>query len=129
MRQVAQDPQIVDWMNIASDNLGERTHPRAIRGIPRQKWRIGVGLIEIFDDCQRLNQSSLTVLQGRHQALGVDGQIIGLDLVIAPQMDGHGLVVELFQIEGDADAERGRGTKIAVELHHHLTPPGQRECH
>src|SRR6266851_2220557 len=76
VRQVAQHPKIVDRVDVAGDDAGERTHPRP--------------------------------------TLRVDAQVIGPALIVAPQMDRGGFVSELFQIEGDADAERGRGPEIPV---------------
>ncbi len=124
MRQVAQHPKIVDRMNVAGDDLGQRTHPRALGRVARKQRRIGINLVEIFDDRQRLDERPAAIIEGRHQALRVDGEVIGLGLIVSSQMNGRGLVVELLQIEGDADAEGGRGAKIAVEFHRHLSIPG-----
>src|ERR1700730_19341548 len=64
------------------------------------------------------------ILERRHQTLRIDAQVIGPALIVAPQMDRGGFVIELFQIESDADAERGRGSEIAVELHRERGPLG-----
>src|SRR5580704_4386585 len=74
-------------------------------------------LLEIFDDRQRLDQHLPIGLERRHQALRVDLEKAGLPLIAAAQMDERALVIEPLQIERDAHAERGGGTKIAVELH------------
>src|SRR5260370_35220049 len=74
-------------------------------------------LVEIFDDRQRLDQRVSLHHERRHEALWVDAEKLGLSLVAPAQMDKGGVVIELFEIEGDAHAKRGGGSKIAVELH------------
>src|SRR5260370_15218098 len=74
-------------------------------------------LVEIFDDRQRLRQQLVANLERRHQSLRVDPEKLGSGLVAPAQVDEGVLVIELFQIEGDAHAKRGGGSKIAVELH------------
>src|SRR5258705_53917 len=76
-----------------------------------------MGLVEIFDDRQRLREQLFADLERRHQALRVDAEKLGFGLVAAAQMNEGVLVIELFEIEGDAHAKRGGGSKIAVELH------------
>src|SRR5271166_2532581 len=123
MGNVAQHPQIIDRMDVAGDNLGERADPSAVsRVLGQQRW-FWISLVEILDDRQGLDQCSVAIYQRRHQSLRVDGEIIGLALVIAPQMDRGGFVLEFFQIEGDPDAECGGGSEITVELHAHFTTP------
>src|SRR5260370_42541808 len=74
-------------------------------------------LVEIFDDRQRLRQQLVANLERRHQSLRVDPEKLGSGLVAPAQVDEGVLVIELFEIEGDAHAKRGGGSKIAVELH------------
>jgi len=76
-----------------------------------------VEFIEIFEDRHRLDQGLPAIFERRDQALRVDVAIIGPALIVAPQVDRRGVVGQPFQIEGDADAECGRGPEIAVELH------------
>ena len=49
-----QHAQIVDRVDVAGDRLRERADPRAPSRIARQQRRRGMGLIEIFDDGERL---------------------------------------------------------------------------
>src|SRR5260370_20644249 len=74
-------------------------------------------LVEIFDDRQRLRQQLVANLERRHQSLRVDPEKLRFGLVVPAQVDEGVLVIELFEIEGDAHAKRGGGPKIAVELH------------
>ncbi len=115
--QIAQHPQIVDRMNIAGDDGRQRPYASPIFWVARQQWRHGVGLVEILDDRQRLDEHSAVHLERWHQALRVDATETRLPLIAAPQMDEGALVIELFQVQGDAHAE-GRGrAKIAVQFH------------
>src|SRR5437762_3539788 len=89
---------------------------------------MGMSLIEIFDDRQRLDQRPAVIIEGRHQALRVDGEVVGLGLIVSPQMNGRRLVIELFEVKGDADPECGGGPEIAVEFHRYPSisrPVGQ----
>ena len=69
MRQVAQNPQIVDWVDVASDDFGERAHPCAIGRFPGQQGRIGISLVEIFDDRERLDERPAAVHRGSAPSL------------------------------------------------------------
>jgi hypothetical protein len=115
--QATQNPQIVERVDIAGDDLGERANPRPIRRPVGQEGRFGMGFVEIFDDRQRLNEDLPAVLDGGDEALGVEGEIGGLFLIAAAPMDKRALIGKAFEIEGDADAERGRRAKEGVKLH------------
>ncbi len=62
VREIAQNPQIVDGVDVAGDNLGEPANPRPVRRVLRQQGRIGICLIEILDDRQGLDQGSAIIL-------------------------------------------------------------------
>jgi hypothetical protein len=115
--QIAQHPQIVDRMDVAGYDRGQCPHPGPVLRIARQQRRRGICLVEILDDRQRLNEHRAIDLQRRHEPLRIDAAETRLPLVAAPQMDKGALVIELFQVQGDAHAE-GRGrAKIAVQFH------------
>src|SRR3954454_15204978 len=76
-----------------------------------------MGLVEIFNNRQRLDQPFSVDFQRRHQALRVDAEEFRTALVAPPQMHRDTLVIQLFEIERDAHAERGGRTEIAVQLH------------
>jgi hypothetical protein len=118
--KVAQHPQIIDRMDVAGDNLCERADPSPIGRVLSQQGRLGIGLVEILDDRQRLDQCPVAIYQRRYQSLGIDGEIIGLGLVVAPQMDRGGFVFEIFEIEGDSDAECGGGPEIPIKFNRHF---------
>jgi len=49
-RQVLQHPQIVDRVDVASDRLSQRPHPRPADRVAREQRRRRPRLVEIFDD-------------------------------------------------------------------------------
>src|SRR5256885_7738785 len=70
-KQVAEHPEIVDRMNVASDHCRQCPHPGAALCIGRQEWRLGVCLIEIIDDRQRLDQERVIDLHRRDKTLWI----------------------------------------------------------
>ena len=60
-----------------------------------------------------------SILQRRHQALRIGGQVVGLQMLAAAarQVPGHRLVGHPFPVERDADSECRGAAVIAVELH------------
>src|SRR5262249_18755211 len=53
--EVAQGADVVERVDIASDDLRERSRPRSRNRVLRQERRVGMGLVEIVDDRERLN--------------------------------------------------------------------------
>ena len=51
-REVAQYAQIVDRVDVAGDDIGERADPRPIGRVFWQQRRLRIELVEIFDDRQ-----------------------------------------------------------------------------
>src|SRR6516165_3293387 len=48
MHEIAEHTQVVDRMDIAGDDICERTDPRPTGWVRRKEWRVGVNLVEIF---------------------------------------------------------------------------------
>src|SRR3546814_10251045 len=65
-------PQIVDWMDITGDDLGHASDLGPLDWVSGDQWRIGIDLIQIFDDRQALAKTGLSVDEPRHQALRID---------------------------------------------------------
>ena len=63
-------------------------------------------LVEILDDSQGLDQGLPGIFKCRDQTLWIDPAVIGLRLIVAPEMDRDAVVGEPLEIEGNADAER-----------------------
>ena len=80
-------------MNVAGDHCRQCPHPGAALCIGRQEWRLGICLIEILDDRQRLDQERVIDLQRRYETLWIDIEKPGLPLIAAPQMDKGALVI------------------------------------
>ena len=93
---------------------------RAIDRVARQQRRLRMGLVEIFDDGERLGEHFAGVeLQRRHPHLRIDRAILGLEIVPAflLQMDRDRLVGQPLEVERDAHAIGGGRAEIGVELH------------
>src|SRR5262249_43593680 len=99
------------------DDLGERAHPGAVGGMAGEQRRLGMRLVEILDDGERLEKDLPVILERRHQPLRIDREIGGRALGVAAQVDRALLGLEALQIESDAHAKRGRGAEVTIELH------------
>src|ERR1700704_3409604 len=109
-------------MRIAGDDLGEPTHARAAARIARQQRRLRMGLIEIFDDRQRLEQDRpVAVDQRRERHHGIDRTVGGLALLPLHQVHVDDLVGRhALEVERDADPIGGERTPERIEFHGRL---------
>jgi hypothetical protein len=100
--QVTQHPQVVEWVDLAGDVLGQRAHPRAAQRIGGHQRRLGVDLVEVLDDRHRLRERGRAVLQQRHQALRRHGREGRTGLLVAHQMHRPVVIRERLQRQRDA---------------------------
>src|ERR1700733_7936076 len=118
--QVAQRADIVEWMDVAGDEVGERARLGASDRVLGQQRRLGLRLGEIFDDGERLQQMLAARRdQHRHAHLRIDGAEFR-PLVVAAfldQMDRRRLVGDALEIERDAHAIRGRRAEVGIKFH------------
>src|SRR5499427_152392 len=117
IREIAQDAQIIDGMNVARHYLGDRADACALGGGARQQRRLRPRLVEIFDDRQGLDEDRTVIFERGHEALRLQVEEFRPALLVLAQMPGYLLVAEALEIERDANAERGGRTEIAVKLH------------
>src|SRR5262249_14350119 len=95
--EVAQRTRIVERMDVAGDQLRHRPHLRPFDRIARQQRRLGMYLIEIFDDRERLNEHLAGIeLQGRHAHLRVDCAVFRslVEAALLLQVDRNRLAAE-----------------------------------
>ncbi len=57
--------------------LAHRPHLRALDRAHRQEGRIGIDLVEIFEDRRRLDEHGAADIEGRHPMLRVDRAVGG----------------------------------------------------
>src|SRR5271166_5585805 len=123
--EIAQRPHIVERMDVAGDHLRNRAHLRTFHALARQQRRVGMHLIEIFDDGKRLNEHIAAIeLERGHPHLRVDGAKLRLPVESAflLQVDGDHVGDEALEVERDANPiGRGRA-KIGVERHGFSSP-------
>ena len=88
-----------------------------LAGFARQQRRLGMRLLEILDDGQRLGQRARLVLQRRHQRLRIELAIDGAKLLAAALAADAPAIspIELLQLQRDAHAIGGGRAEIAVE--------------
>src|SRR5262249_23294990 len=106
MREIFAHPRHDQRMGIACDNLRKPANARAPACITRQQRRIGMRLIEIFDDCQRFEKNGpIAVYQRRNRHHRIDGAEFCLALLALHRIDVDDLIgLYTFEIERDAHA-------------------------
>jgi hypothetical protein len=121
LAQPVQYFEILHRVGIAGERHGKGADLGAAQRILRQQRRFGIGLVQPFDDRERLGEhGSGIVFERRHQALWVDGEIGRRALLALAQVMREVLGPHPLEIERDPDPV-GRGTaEIAVQLHRNL---------
>ena len=106
MREIFAHPRHDQRMRIGGDDLRQPPHPRAALRVLRQQRRIGMGLVEIFDDSERLEQRRpVAIDQRRDRHHRVDLAEGVLALLALHQIDVDDLVgLEPLQIHRNAHA-------------------------
>jgi hypothetical protein len=74
-------------MRIGNRHQPQRARIGALLGVLRYQPRVGLDIIEIFDDRQRLEHGMAVVNKRRHHALGVDSLISRLELLAGKDID------------------------------------------
>src|SRR4051794_34483898 len=107
-------------MNVAGHDLRNGAYLRPLDRITRKQGRAWMHLVEILDDCERLDQDLSTVERKRRDPLlRIDRAIFLAPLPAAVAREVHGLllVAQVLQIERDADPiGRGRA-EVAIKFH------------
>src|SRR5712692_2542912 len=109
--RVAQSMAIVEYL--------EETHPEPplFPRSPLEQRRLGVRLLEVFDDRHRLRDPVLAVLQRRDSPHRVDPRIALAQVVAGAQIEDLGLVRKSLQVQRDPHPERRGRAHGFVELH------------
>src|SRR5712691_9410157 len=106
---------ISGWASAMLISASPRTQAR--RDVGRQERRLGVFLLEVFEDRERLEQLGRAVGQRRHHHLRIDRAVLRRELVATLQMEEHILALQPLQVERDAHAETRLRAIIGIELH------------
>src|ERR1700722_4915209 len=69
--EIEQRRRIVERMDVAGDRLGDRAHVRGRDRVRRQQRRLGMRLVEVLDDGERLRQHAPAHPHARHAALWI----------------------------------------------------------
>src|ERR1700704_1511903 len=119
MLEIFAHPRHDQRMRIAGDDLGEPAGAGAAARIARQQRGLRVGLVEIFDDRQRLEQDrSVAIEQRRKRHHGIDRAVVGLALLPLHQVHVDDLVGRhALEVERDADPIGRERAPERIELH------------
>src|SRR5687767_936170 len=105
-------------MDLARDEIRERAHARLGQALHGHQRRVRISLVEILDDGEGLVEARAVIEdQGWHQALRIDRGVGRLAMLALGEADEHRLVGQALEVEGDADAKRGRAAEMRVQLH------------
>src|SRR5689334_16289884 len=116
--QMLQHAQVVQRMDLARDQIGDGTHPRAReRFLRNERWR-RVLFVQPLDDGERLDEARAVVeFERRQERLRVYLGVPAFAVLPLRQVHEHRLVGDAFKVERDANA-KGRGAaKVGVKLH------------
>src|SRR3954452_25223291 len=110
-------------MALAGDHQRQRAHPGAALRIRRQQRRRGMGLLEIFDDGERLEQRGAVIPNQRRQRhLRIYAAKLVGAMCIGVEIDEDHLGRQFFQVERDANAKTRLRSPKGEEFHGGLTP-------
>ncbi len=84
-------------MSIGNRRQRQRARIGPLPDILGYQSRLGLNIVEIFDDRQRLEDGMAVVNKGRHHALGVDGGIARFELFADEDVDRNFLERQVFQ--------------------------------
>ncbi len=119
--QIAKRTKIVHRMDIAGDDIRQRTHVCTRDRVFRQERRLWLDLFEILNDGERLDEylAVRRVSASGTRICGLTARYSGLAMppAILDQMDRDRLVGDALEIERDAHAISGRRAEIRIELH------------
>src|SRR5262252_1634734 len=118
--QIGERSGIVERVDVAGDDLRYGAYPRPFDRVLRQQRRVGVDLIEIFDDGKRLQQHvAIVQREHRHPLLRIYGTKFRrmLPAAIAGQMNRYGLELKALEVQCDARTVGGRRTKVGIQFH------------
>src|SRR5262249_20340747 len=118
-------PRPQQRMRVAGDDLRETTHACPRARLLRQERRLRMGLVEILDDGERLEQHRpVTVDQRRQHHLRIDLAVALLALLALHEVDVNHLVRDdALEVERDAHAIGGERAPEREQLHG--TSPGK----
>src|SRR5919198_6482489 len=116
--QMLQHAQIVERMDLAGDEVGERAHARACDRLARQERWYRMPFLQPLDDGERLHKAPAIVeLEGGQQRLRIHFDVLALTMLALRKVHEHRLVTEALQIERNANAKGCGAAEVRVELH------------
>ena len=117
VEQVMPDARHDQRVRVGNVDQRKAARPGACRCILRQQWRLGVFLVEIFEDRQRLKQLHIAIDQGRHDHLRVERLVLRPELVALLQMQKGIVMRQPLQVQRDPHPETRLRSVIGIKLH------------
>ncbi|GCC44665.1 hypothetical protein chiPu_0028479, partial [Chiloscyllium punctatum] len=116
--EIAAHPWRDQRMALAGDHQRQSTHPGAAERIGRQQRRVGIGLVEIVDDRERLEQHGAVVdHQRRQRHLRIDLAIGVSAMRVRIEIDEYDFGRHALEVERDPHPEARQRSPEGEELH------------
>src|SRR5215470_1018788 len=116
--EVVADPRHDQRVDVARRDLRQPPDARAGARLAREERRLGMGLVQVLEDRERLEERwGVAVEERRHHALRVDAAVPGRELLALQEIDDRLLEGDRLEVERDPHAERGERAPEAVEFH------------
>src|SRR5262245_1909280 len=110
--------QVLDRVDVTRYRQRKSAHAGAGQRIGRQEWGLWMGLVQPFDDRQRLREHTTGFeFERRHEALRIEREIAHCALFAFAQVMRAMLDLYALEVEGDPDAEGSAASKVSVQLH------------
>ena len=87
--EIARGARVLQWLNVAGDDVRQHPHARAIDRVARNQTMVGKHLVEVLDDRERLREPLAVVHQCRHAALRIHRLVRHRPLVAAVLHEVH----------------------------------------
>jgi hypothetical protein len=104
--EMVADARDRQWMRIRHRHQRQRPRIGPLLGIRRDQPGLGIYVIEIFDDRQRLEDGMPVMDEGRHHALGIHLRIFRLELLAGEDVDGNFLERQPLEPQRHAHPKR-----------------------
>ncbi len=99
--------------------MHQRAHAGAHDRVFRREAFLRLDLVEIFGDDGGIDDDLAVMVEGRYDAVGIELEILGLELVSGQKVETHLLVRQLLGVEHEADALAAGRLRRVVERERH----------
>src|SRR5258707_12693748 len=119
LRQMIADPWHHQRVSVRDRHQRHRARIGALFRVLRDQPRLGLDILEIFDDRERLKDRMTIVNKGGYHAPGVNRLIPTRELFSGENIDRDFLERQALEIERHSDPERGNRSPKSLDLNTH----------